>query len=199
MDPLITYNKEMQIKTSLVDYFCCDKKDVLQLAKTINKNSYHVFEGFDSKNDFPIDCIKEHDVTFIGNIYGDRKDKLASITTKVNVVSNAFGRKHADVVSRSKINLNFCTSNGASDRVYKTLAAKGFLLTDDWEGRDEIFKDNQDLVIYKDIDDLNNKIEFYLDNWEQAEAIANHGYKTVQKFTRSSWAKRIIQLYEQIR
>ena len=133
MDPLISYNEEMQIKTGLVNYFCCDKKDVLETAKWINSNSYHVFEGFDSSKDKPHDLKKEHDVTFIGNVYGDRKQKLSKILTNVNVVSNVYGENHAKEVSKSKINLNFCTSNGASDRVYKVLAAGGFLLSDDWD------------------------------------------------------------------
>ena len=50
MDPFVSYNEEMQIKTGLVDYFCCDKKDVFEAAKWINPNSFHVFEGFDSSN-----------------------------------------------------------------------------------------------------------------------------------------------------
>ena len=33
MDPFTSYNDEMQIKTGLVDFFCCDKKDVFEKAK----------------------------------------------------------------------------------------------------------------------------------------------------------------------
>jgi spore maturation protein CgeB len=197
MDPLVSYNQEMQIKTSLVDFFCCDKKDVLETAKWINNKSYHVHEGFDSINDKPHNVDKQYDISFIGNMYGDRQDKLAKIDNNVNVISNAYGSRHAEEVGKSRINLNFCTSNGASDRVYKILAAKGFLLTDDWEGRQEVFKNNHDLVIFSDTKDLNEKIAFYLNNQQLAESIAAQGYETVQKYTRNNWAQRIIEIYEQ--
>lgn len=200
MDPLQTYNEEMRIKTALVDYFCCDKINVLQQAKLINKHSFLVPEGFDSRNDTPHEHIlKEQDVTFIGNVYGSRSQILQSINRPVNIVSSAFGKNHSIEVSKSKINLNFCTSDGASDRVYKVLAAKGFLLSDDWKGRSETFEDLKDLVIFKNVPDLNEKIEYYLSNPEETKAIAEHGYQTVQKYTRDAWAKRIIEINNEIR
>lgn len=196
MDPLISYDNEMRLKTALVDYFCCDKKNVLEESNKINKNSYHVFEGFDSTKEKPRDLKKKYDVAFIGNLYGDRKQNLLKINSKVDVFSSVFGEEHSKVVSQTKINLNFCTSNGASDRVYKTLAAGGFLLTNDWKGREKIFEDKKDLVIFKDIEDLNSKINYYLKNIDEAEAISKQGMKTVQKFTRENWARRIIEIYE---
>jgi len=199
MDPLISYSEEMRMKTKLVDYFCCDKKNVLEEAQKINSNSFYVCEGFDSRNDKPHDVPLEHDVTFIGNPYGDRQKILKEIKAKLSVISNAYGKNHAIEVSKSKINLNFCTADGASDRVYKILAAKGFLLTDDWEGRSDLFEDNKDLVIFKDIDDLNTKIEFYLDNPQAALEIAEQGFETVQDFTRIKWAEKVVHIYEQIR
>ncbi len=70
-------------------------------------------------------------------------------------------------------------------------------MTDDWAGRKESFEDNKDLVIFKDLNDLNEKISYYLKNWEEAQNIAAHGHQTVQNFTRDNWAKRILELYEQ--
>jgi spore maturation protein CgeB len=196
MDPIISYTEEMRMKTSVVSYFCCDKKNVLEEAVKINKNSYHVFEGFDSNSDKPQFLDKKYDVAFIGSLYGNRREQISNIKPEVIVFSNVFGKEHAKIVSQTKINLNFCTSEGASDRIYKVLAAGGFLLTNDWKGREEIFKDNKDLVIFKDIEDLNFKIEYFLKNPENARLISAQGMKTVQKFTRDVWAKRILEIYE---
>tara|TARA_R100000908_G_C3749408_1_gene144217 strand:- start:968 stop:1858 length:891 start_codon:yes stop_codon:yes gene_type:complete len=198
MDPLSTYNDEMRTKTKMVDYFCCDKKNVLPIAKQINPNSFYVCEGFDAKNDKPHDIPKVNDVTFIGNIYGNRAQMLQKISSKVNVVSNAYGTKHAVEVSKSRINLNFCTGDGASDRVYKTLAAKGFLMSDDWHGREEVLTNGEDIIIFKDIEDLNEKINFYLANPFYAEKIAESGYNKVKNLTRENWARKIIENYEKI-
>ena len=198
MDPLVSYDQEMRTKTSLVDYFCCDKENVLTEALTINKNSFHIFEGFDSSVDKPHDIEKQIDVGFIGNVYGDRKSNIASIQHPVSIRNNAYGAEHAKTVSKTKINLNFCTSAGASDRVYKIMASKGFLLSDDWDGREKYFKDKEELVIFKDIEDLNKKINYFLKNEKEREEIASRGYKSVQKFSRLNWAKNIISLYEKL-
>ena len=73
MDPLSSYDNEMRTKTALVDYFCCDKENVLKEAKLINYNSFHVCEGFDENVDKPLNVEKEYDISFIGNIYGSRE------------------------------------------------------------------------------------------------------------------------------
>ena len=199
MDPLVSYNEEMKAKTALVDYFCCDKQNVLEEAKNINSNSFYVCEGFDPDVDRPIERSKEYNVGFIGTLYGNRPAILQQVNHKVNVVSNAYGVAHAEEVAKTKINLNFCTEAGASDRVYKILGAKGFLLTDDWRNREAQLIDGKDCVIFKDLEDLNEKIEFYLRNEEARERIAAQGCETIQQFTRLNWAKKIIALAENIK
>ena len=141
MDPLSTYDQEMKNKTKLVSYLCCDKANVLEEAKKINENSFQVCEGFDEDVDKPHILDKEYDVTFIGNIYGNRLSYMNQIKKRVVNFNGVYGMDHAKIVSKSKINLNFCTGNGASDRVYKIMAAKGFLLSDIWDGREDTFSD----------------------------------------------------------
>jgi len=194
MDPLVTYDQEMRNKTKLVDYFCCDKENVLEEALKINSKSFHVCEGFDHTIDFPREVEKQYDVSFIGNIYGDRKELINGINSNVNVITGAYGSKHSKEVSKTKINLNFCTSNGASDRVYKILAAGGFLLSNDWKNRENYLTDGKDCVIFHDMEDLNNKIDYYLKNEKERNRIAQSGLKAVQKFNRMNWARRIVEL-----
>ena len=102
---------------------------------------------------------------------------------------------HSEIVSRTKINLNLCTASGASDRIYKVLGAGGFLLTNDWDGREEMFKDGKEIVIYQDAADLNDKIKFFLANQQAREEIANNGHSAVQKYNRRQWAKHLVKYY----
>jgi len=192
MDPLLSYDNEMREKTALVDYFCCDKYNVLLEAKKINKNTTQICEGYDETVDKPYVLEKEYDVSFIGNIYGNREEIMKNINHNVNLFSNVYGSEHAKIVSKSWINLNFCTSEGASDRVYKIMAAGGFLLTNDWEGRAKNFVENEDLVIFKDTNDLNNKIESCLKNKMLLNKIAESGKRKVSQFNRINWAKKVI-------
>lgn len=194
MDPLGTYNLEMREKTQLVNYFCCDKKNVLHEALGLNANSFQVCEGYDEFTERPRKCGKEYDVSFIGNIYGDRLSIINNIDKKVSVIANAYGENHSWEVSKTKINLNFCTNRGASDRVYKVLAAEGFLLTDDWEGRNDYFVTGKDIATYIDAEDLNEKIEYYLKHEDKRNKIALHGAQTVKKLSRSAWAQKILEI-----
>jgi len=196
MDPLSTLQQHPELleASSMVDYFCCDKKKVLNEVVKINKNSFHVCEGYDQAVEYPREIQKEYDVSFIGNLYGHRRELIDRVVSPVKVISNAFGPEHSINVGKSKINLNFCTDFGASDRVYKIMAAGGFLLSDDWEGRVENFVDNEHLVIYRDIEELNEKISYFLNNSEERQEIARKGLQGVKKFDRISWAKNIIDL-----
>lgn len=198
MDPLTSYDKEMREKTSLVDFFCCDKKNVLSQALDINKRSFHVCEGYDEMVEYPKQIDKQYDISFIGNIYGARKTWIESIENPLVVINNAFGAQHSESVSKTKINLNFCTDHGASDRIYKVLAAGGFLLTNDWLGRDEMFEDQKDLVIYRDAQDLNEKIKFFLENDSLREEIAKKGNQTVQRYNRRHWAEKLVGHYDRL-
>jgi spore maturation protein CgeB len=193
MDPLPTYNEEMRRKTSLVSYFCCDKDNVLSEALKINKASFHACEGYDGSVDKPHDIEKQYDISFIGNVYGDRQKMINSIKYKVHLINNAYGSDHAKAVSRTKINLNFCTGDGASDRVYKILAAGGFLLSNDWTKRKEHLTNGRDIVIFDSVEDLNRKIIYYLDNPELRNQISEYGRQAVQKLDRLSWAKKIVE------
>ena len=198
MDPLRTYDKEMRRKTALVNYFCCDKENVLEEALKINTNSFHVCEGFDSDVDKPQDVAKEYDVSFIGNIYGDRRKWISEIEKPVKIISSAYGKQHAVAVGKSRINLNFCTDDGASDRVYKILAAGGFLLTNDWKNREKHLTDGKECVIFNSNQDLNEKIEYYLNNFDEAQEIAANGLMVSRRWNRLEWAKNIVELYDKI-
>jgi len=198
-DALVNYDDEMRRKTQLVDYCCCDKQNVLEEALKINKRSFLVHEGYDSDVDVPREVEKVHDISFIGGVYGSRLSMLNGIHKSVKIFSNAYGADHAVAVCSSKINLNFCTTDGASDRVYKIMAAKGFLLTDDWPNRRKYFIDGKDCVIFNGLEDLNEKIDYYLANPDKAALIATAGYEAVKGFTRASWAKQIINIYDKIK
>ena len=195
MDPLQTYDTEMKEKTKLVDYFYCDKINVLREAIKINPNSHRVCEGYDEDVDRPVENVnKSYDVSFIGGLYGDRITQISSMRHPVRIITNAYAKEHAHSVAKSRINLNLCTTRGASDRVYKVMAAGGLLITDDWAGRQEDFIDEKDLVIFEGTEDLDQKIDYYLSNPTISGKIASNGCEAVQKFTRLHWAQQIMNL-----
>lgn len=190
-DPAQTFTMEMAEKTMLSDVAFFDKKNSLEKAKLVNKDCRYICEGYDESVDIVQNVKKQYDISFIGNIYGNRSSVLDRLKN-VKIISSAYKSQHSIEVGKTKINLNICTDKSASDRVYKILAAGGFLITDDWYGRELTgLVDGEDLVIYNDIEDLQEKIEFYLSRSEARNKIASKGLSKVKDLTRMEWAKEI--------
>jgi len=186
-DPATTFTMEMAEKAMLSDIAFFDKKSSLEKAKL----GRYICEGYDESVDFVQNVKKEYDISFIGNVYGNRSTVLGRLND-VKIISSAYGLQHSIEVGKSRINLNICTDSCASDRVYKILAAGGFLLTDDWYGRELTgLVDGEDLVVYKDISDLQEKIIYYLNNEDLRNKISKSGMKNVKKLTRMEWANEV--------
>ena len=194
MDPLSSFSGEFLEKTLNSDIAFFDKPKVLEFVKKYkNENCFYVCEGYDETLDIEQKIEKEYDISFIGNVYGNRKELLERLGN-VDVISSAYGYQHSIEVGKSKINLNICTDGCASDRVYKVLAAGGFLLTDDWEGRELTdLVDGEDLVIYNGVDDLQTKITYYLENEHARNYISKKGKEKVKELTRARWAKKVTE------
>lgn len=83
----------------------------------------------------------------------------------------------AQVYSSSKINLNL-TAEGKSSlnyRVFEILASGGFLITDERADLRKYFEVSKQLENFKDLPDLIDKIDFYLQNLNIAHRIAHLG------------------------
>jgi len=196
MDPCpgSQWNGELLQKVKAATFMCCDKLPAVKLAKQFSKNVFHIIEGFDHTRDFPHELDKSIDVSFIGSLYNGRDMQLAQLGD-IKHFDNVYGEEHAKIVSKSKINLNFCTNGCASDRIYKILGAGGFLLTDDWSGREETFIDGEHLVIFKGLEDLKTKLNYYLSNPNICKKIAKNGLLEVQRYSRVKWAESIIETF----
>tara|TARA_R110001592_G_C13159902_1_gene748858 strand:+ start:1656 stop:2513 length:858 start_codon:yes stop_codon:yes gene_type:complete len=193
MDPLNgNFNSILINKIKRCTYIFCALWDSYLKAKEIcDSNVYFLHEGYDQTKNYPIDIEQANAVTFIGELRGHRHDYYNN--HKFNIISNAYAEEHSKAVSSSKINLNF-THGGTSDRTYKVLASKGFLLTEPWPMMEKDFTIGKDLDIFKNIEEFKEKIKYYLNNEKLRLTIANNGFKTVQKFNRINWAKKIIDI-----
>lgn len=85
----------------------------------------------------------------------------------------------------SKINLNITLKTmhtGIPIRVFDTLGVKGFLITNYQQEIVELFEPDVDLVIYEDMNDLMDKVDYYLKHEEDRKRIADNGYRKVCKY-----------------
>ena len=69
-------------------------------------------------------------------------------------------------------------------RNFEVPGCRGFLLTSNADNLTDYYKDGKEIVIYKDINDMIDKIKYYLEHNEEREAIAKAGYeRTLQEHT----------------
>lgn len=125
-----------------------------------------------------IKSLKKYNIS----IYGDEDWK------QISEISDKFKGKaeHYKILPKiycaSKINLNisrvFCNES-LTMRVFDVLACKSFLLSDYKQDFVEYFNPEKDLVLYSSINELAEKIDYYLTHEEERLIIAENGFKNV--------------------
>ncbi|MDD3367420.1 MAG: DUF3880 domain-containing protein [Lachnospiraceae bacterium] len=98
----------------------------------------------------------------------------------------------------SKINLNITIPNISSGiplRVWDILAAGGFCLTNYRPELLQYFENGKDLVIYEGLDDLREKVDYYLSHEEEREQIALNGFRKVQQHSLEKRLQELLTLF----
>ena len=88
------------------------------------------------------------------------------------------------VFHNSKINLHITSKTietGISQRVLDIMACGGFCLANYQQEIAELFVDGKELVMYTDMEDLAQKVDWYLEHDDERAAIARAGYEKVRK------------------
>lgn len=96
------------------------------------------------------------------------------------------------VFRMSKINLNFTIPNiksGIPLRIWDVLGCGGFLLTNYQAEIPYYFKEGEDLVCFDGLEDLCEKVGYYLEHEEESKRIAWNGYHKVRE--KHSYIERI--------
>jgi len=154
----------------------CDKTEILPFS--VDTNIYKCLN------------LKKEDIVLAA--FTSRKDIYPNRTKARQVLKNAGFRLMSKRVvqrnlirwiNRSKITL---TSNNIfrslSLRYTETLACGGFLLANEPEDLELLgFKDGVHLVIYKDMNDLKDKVEYYMKHNKERKKIETQGMKFVRK------------------
>jgi spore maturation protein CgeB len=100
----------------------------------------------------------------------------------------------------SKINLALHFQDGkvpcyqASPKVFEILACKGFMICDDQKDVRALFEDGKHLVIFKDINDLREKIKYYVGHEQERSRIAGQGFEEVAM--KHTYKNRMEQMLE---
>lgn len=103
------------------------------------------------------------------------------------------------VFHASKINLNFTIPNiksGIPLRIWDVLGSEGFLLTNYQAEIPVYFTEGKDLVCFDGIEDLTEKVDYYLTHEEERKEIARNGYRKVKEY--HTYIERISTMLSQV-
>ena len=114
-----------------------------------------------------------------------------------HVVGSAYGKEMVKILSQSKIALNIHDPSvpyGGNMRLFEIPATKSLQIADkcpqDW------FKDGDEIVLYKNNQDLLQKINYFIDNDEERERIAKNGYEKLVR--KHQYKHRVKKIFESI-
>lgn len=122
-------------------------------------------------------CNKYNDIIIVGNGGNITNNIAKNYIFRETLNSVEFAR----IVAMSKINFGltdwgrFKQQDGYSDKVYQIMGFGGFLLYNYLPMLASDFIDGKEIVLYRDIDDCIDKIEFYLSHDSDRESITQSG------------------------
>ena len=168
------------------------------------------------------EVTRDISVSFVGNLHGNssRREYLeqlrnAGITVQTFGAGSPGGQLSLegmiDVFNRSKINLSFsrtveCNAFGSQlkltsratqlkGRMMETALCRSFCLTENAAGLDEVFDPETEIGVFNSIDDLPEKVRFYLENEEVRERIASQAYtRATHDYENSAAIPRLLNL-----
>ena len=147
----------------------------------------------------PMTCGYEHDVSFVGQPHGCRREIVRRLEERgIQVTLRGRGWKEGRIelgdmirlFSTSRINLNLSNASVATSldpegepgllqikgRDFEVPACGGFLLTQENPELYEYFEPGKEIAVYRDTEDLVEKIQYYLTHHEERERIRKAGY-----------------------
>lgn len=208
------FDKFIKGRLSRYDYFVTTHSEAVQWYKNAGANVIKSQWGgspFFHKMDIP----KKYDITFIGLNHSNRWDIIKQIRNagiNINVwghnwVNSDFthGRVTYSQVNKifneSKICLNMSNASaGKLDQIkgrhFELPMTGSFQLTSVADNIKDYFVKDEEIIIYKDITNMIDKIKYYLANDEEREKIAIAGMNRCLKD--HTWENRIMDIFSSI-
>ncbi|MBI2047575.1 MAG: glycosyltransferase family 1 protein [Parcubacteria group bacterium] len=174
-------------------------RDVLLARGVLKPEQVSVLlSAFDTEVFYPDQEIKKDiDILFIGALKDRRKKILSELKKDFNIiVASAFGGEMAKFLNRAKIVLNIHAEEhiDTETRVFETLGCRAFLITEKL-GRESPFLNGAHLVEVEGMEEMKEKIAFYLQSESARTSIAHEGFEeAIKKHTYQKRAEELLAL-----
>lgn len=171
-------------------------------CNTIKENDVLFIGSADMRRIFLLEYLIDYKLCVYGSKWQRNKDLMSEPLKQTINYQALWGSELHSLLHQSKIILNITRSSfygvetGLNLRIFETLAAGGFLLTDYCEELNELFNIGQHIETYKDAAEMQDKVDYYLRHEEQRKKIAAQGYEHFMK--NYTWKSRIEELLSKI-
>lgn len=127
-----------------------------------------------------------------------RDEDVSELSDNVKIYPGISYQKAFEIYHNTKINLNItlhCIETGVPQRVFDVLASGGFLLSNYQKELVELFEPGKELVLFHNMQELEELTEYYLSHEEERRAIARAGQKKIlQLYTYHNKLEQIFSL-----
>jgi spore maturation protein CgeB len=226
-DAISNFQKSMFFIAGYDYLFFSDKYIVNKLKSELDLNTHYLPQCFSTFKHQKVTLTDADaatyncDITNAGNLYPSRAALYKHLTKynfkmwgyppaiwlkvpeldQIIMDKSVFNEEKSKVFLAAKIvlnNLHPAVIDGVNKRTFEIPACGGFQITSYRDATNELFEVGKEIVCYENLNDLKEKIEYYLNPTNERErlAIAEAGYKRAQK--EHSYQHRIKQMLNTI-
>jgi spore maturation protein CgeB len=134
-----------------------------------------------------------------GNLWVKKLSSNSILLTKLRG-SAIYGQEMQKAFACSKIVLNFIRKQNITShnmRTFEVTASKSFLLTErTLEQAEQLFLEGENIECFGNIEELVNKVDFYLNNDKHRSKIAEHGFERAQNFKITSVLQEFMKHFQ---
>ena len=175
-----------------LDYCVTHDIEAVPKYRALGARVIHAFpcEGIPINRDWS-NIEEKYDVSFVGKkpLPGREQyiNEIRKRSIPVHVLGDGWGRylpfeEMIDICRTTKINLHFSrvvgsTRLGLKGRISIVCLAGGFLLAEYVPGIEKYFEIDREIVCFKNVEEMIDKINYYLNHDEERQAIAQAGWK----------------------
>lgn len=196
--PMAHYFKELGFNA---EFFPYGAEPLSQLALAKTQDVFFVATP-DMRRVMTLENLNEFPLQIYGKKWLRYKKLLGSELSKKIIYQDVWGDELNQLLQSSKIVLNInniawhSIESGVNLRIFETLAARSFLLTEYSQEIEELFIIGKELETFKCNAELKDKVHYYLTHDTERETIAQKGYE--KYLAHYTWQKRCQLLIEKI-
>lgn len=196
-----------------IDCILTNDKEAVKKYEALGSVAIHSVSGSNPAVFRKLNLPARYEVSFVGRKFGDRGLWIEQLN-KNGVNVDAFGNgweagyvstdEMVNIFNTSKINLCFMQSYGTNTRpqlktrIFEVCMCGGFLLCEYVSGIEDYFELDKEIVCFHNVEEIKEKIQYYLENDEERNAIALAGWqKAKSNYQQEAMLHRIFSKVEQ--